>query len=93
MFPSQDIFNSVLDACTENYQCLVINQRSHSNRIEDCVFYYKADLHDDENWRVGSPEFWRFHELNYQDEDDGSQYNYSKKRNRIRGKKVTIRKV
>ena len=93
MFPTQDVFNKVLDACTENYQCLVINQRNTSNRIEDCVFYYKADLHDNEDWRVGSPEFWNFHEHNYKEEEDEPDYNYTKRRRRRKGNQVTIRKV
>jgi energy-coupling factor transporter ATP-binding protein EcfA2 len=56
MFPSFDVFCQVLDQTTENYECLVINNRIHSNRIEDQVFWYKADVHD--AFRLGAPEFW-----------------------------------
>lgn len=42
MFPSQAAFNAVMDACTENYECLVLNNTSTSNKIQDCVFWYKA---------------------------------------------------
>ena len=30
-----------------------------SNRIEDCVFWYKAKLH--KNFKVGAPEYWHAH--------------------------------
>ena len=40
IFPSFDMFNKVMDACTENYECIVLDNTSKSNRIEDCVFWY-----------------------------------------------------
>ncbi len=47
MFPSQEIFNKVLDSCTEEYHCLVIDNTTTSNKIEDKVFIYKASSHED----------------------------------------------
>ena len=32
MFPSYDIFAQVMDACTENYECLVIHNNAKSNK-------------------------------------------------------------
>jgi hypothetical protein len=63
IFPNLDMFNQVMTACTENYECLVLDNTSKSNRIEDCVFWYKARVHS--NFRVGSPALWRFHQKNY----------------------------
>ena len=47
MFETFEQFCQVMDACTENYECLVIHNNSKSNKIEDMVFYYKAEDHGD----------------------------------------------
>ena len=52
MFPSYDIFAQVMDACTENYECLVIHNNAKSNKLEDQVFWYKASPHPD--FRIGA---------------------------------------
>lgn len=71
IFPTLDAFTAALTTCTENYQCLVLDNTSRSNRIEDCVFWYKARVRDD--FRMGNPLLWHFHSRNYNpryDEDD-----------------------
>jgi hypothetical protein len=40
---TEEEFYSILDSCTENYGSVVICNRTVSNKIEDCIFYYKAD--------------------------------------------------
>jgi hypothetical protein len=50
MFPSREIFDKVLDAYTEDYGCLVIDNTTNSSNLEDQVFYYKAESH--ENFRM-----------------------------------------
>ena len=45
MFPTFEMFCSFMDQCTENYECLVICNNVSSNRLEDQVFWYKADDH------------------------------------------------
>jgi len=62
IFPSFDVFNQVMTMCTENYECLVLDNTSKSNRIEDCVFFYKAKPRA--NFRIGSPSLWTFHTKN-----------------------------
>lgn len=68
MFPTFEIFCAVLDQCTENWGCLVIDNTSTSGKLEDQVFWYKADLHD--KFQVGPNEIWQYSEENYIDEDD-----------------------
>lgn len=71
VFPSFEIFCQVMDQCTENYECIVIHNNAKSNKLEDQVFWYKAEPHDD--FRVGAPEFWKWQEEYGQDsssEDD-----------------------
>ena len=63
VFPSFELFNQVMNACTENYECLVLDNTSKSNRIEDCVFYYKAPIR--KGFRIGSDSMWNFHRQNY----------------------------
>jgi len=45
MFASFEDFCQVMDKCTEDYNCLVINNITFSNKLEDRVFWYKAALH------------------------------------------------
>ena len=56
MFPTFEVFCQVMDQCTENFECLVINNNAKSNRLEDQVFWYKAEAHDDFN--MCAREFW-----------------------------------
>ena len=51
MFPTFEAFCQVMDQCTENYECLVINNNSKSNKLHDQVFWYKADGNGD--FRLG----------------------------------------
>ena len=44
MFDKVADFKKVLDKCTENYGMLVLDNNSRSNRIEDQVFWYRADV-------------------------------------------------
>lgn len=66
MFPSFEAFCQVMDSCTDNYECLVIDNTVQSNRLEDMVFWYKAEPHKD--FRLGSREFWDISK-NITDED------------------------
>lgn len=63
IFPSFDMFNQVMTACTENYECLVLDNTSKSNKIQDCVFWYKEKIR--KNFRIGSPAIWNYHKNNY----------------------------
>lgn len=63
IFPTFDMFNQIMTACTENYECLVLDNTSKSNKIEDCVFWYKAKVRT--GFRIGSPQLWNYHNKNY----------------------------
>mgnify|MGYP000147164663 CR=1 FL=1 len=47
---------------------IVINNNSKSNRLQDQVFWYKAEGHAE--FKIGGPEFWRFSEENYTENND-----------------------
>tara|TARA_Y100000385_G_scaffold190689_2_gene197097 strand:+ start:4611 stop:5408 length:798 start_codon:yes stop_codon:yes gene_type:complete len=93
MFPSFDVFSQVMDQCTENFECLVINNNAKSNKLEDQVFWYKATSH--ENFRLGAPQFWQYHSENYNpnfdDEEEGIDLN--EMRNSRKGPIVNVKKT
>ena len=67
MFPNFDMFCQVMDQCTENFECLVINNNAKSNKLEDQVFWYKAEKRPD--FRIGSQQFWDYSEKNFSEEE------------------------
>jgi len=79
MFPTFESFCQVMDQCTENFECLVINNNSKSNKLYDQVFWYKAEAHND--FKLGSKEFWEMSkDLPSDDEDEPYDPNKIKKR-------------
>jgi intein/homing endonuclease len=57
-----DDFCDIMDGITEDYTALVINNRIQSNKLEDCVFWYKAKKDRlPPNWKFGHPSAWQFH--------------------------------
>ena len=93
MLPSFDHFCNILDACTQNHECLVIKTSGNSSDLRDQVFWYKAEYHN--NFRTGHPKFWNFHSKNYNDnyeeDDDKDQEHLDKlKRKFAKTKKLKV---
>jgi hypothetical protein len=60
-------FNKCYDACTNNYEVLVLhNQGGGTNRPEDSLFWYKADPNIG-RFRLGKPIFWQLDDRYYCD--------------------------
>ena len=79
MFPTLESFCSILDQTTENYECLVINNNAKSNKLNDQVFWYKAEPRG--NFKLGSQEFWALSkEMGSDDEDEQYDPNKNKKK-------------
>lgn len=90
MFPTFESFCQIMDQCTENFECLVINNNSKSNKLEDQIFWYKAEPHN--AFRLGSKEYWELSKnINSDDEDDES-YNPENMRKKRNGPKINVRK-
>lgn len=89
MFPTLESFCQVMDQCTENFECLVINNNSKSNKLQDQVFWYKADAHND--FRLGSKEFWEISKQLNNDEED-EQYDPNNVKKRGQGPKIAVKK-
>jgi hypothetical protein len=90
MFPTFDVFSQVMDQCTENYECLVIHNNAKSNKLQDQVFWYKADPHSD--FQIGHPQFWKFHTSNYDPDHDDSDEDFDLQKGK-KGPLVTVKKT
>ena len=77
IFPTFQSFQETFTACTENYECLVLDNTSKSNKIEDCVFWYKGV--QNREYRIGSKQLWDFakthYNKNYDKEENESAVN------------------
>jgi hypothetical protein len=90
MFPTFEAFSQVMDQCTENFECLVINNNVKSNKLQDQVFWYKADGHSD--FKLGSKEFWELSKgMNSDDEDE--KYDPGNDKKRGQGQKISVKKA
>jgi len=89
MFPTFESFAQVMDQCTENYECLVINNNVKSNKLQDQVFWYKADSHND--FKLGSKEFWELSK-GIQSDDEDEKYDPNNVKKRSTGPKISVRK-
>ena len=89
MFPTFESFAQVMDQCTENYECLVIDNNSKSNKLQDQIFWYKAQPHGD--FRLGSKEFWEISKNMASDDEDEPAYNPDGNRKKNQ-QKINVRK-
>tara|TARA_E500000178_G_C16941877_1_gene716824 strand:- start:225 stop:1061 length:837 start_codon:yes stop_codon:yes gene_type:complete len=88
MFPTFESFCQVMDQCTENFECLVINNNAKSNKLNDQIFWYKAE--HQKNFKLGSKEFWELSKtIDSDDEDDMYDPNA---RDKKKGPKINVRK-
>ena len=90
MFPTFESFCQVMDQCTENFECLVINNNAKSNKLQDQVFWYKADAHND--FRLGSKEFWELSKQINDDDEDGEQYDPNNVKKKGSGPRISVKK-
>ena len=89
MFPTFESFCQVMDQCTENFECLVINNNSKSNKLQDQIFWYKAQ--NQGGFKLGSKEFWELSkDIGSDDEDEA--YDPSSVQKRGAGPKINVKK-
>ena len=88
MFPTFESFCQVMDQCTENYECLVINNNVKSNKLHEQIYWYKAQPHKE--FRLGTKEFWELSkDIQSDDEDEIYDPNKSIKKS---NQKINVRK-
>ena len=86
MFPTFEAFCSVMDQTTENFECLVINNNVKSNKLNEQIFWYKAQPRP--SFRLGSKEFWEISK-NLTDDDDENDLKALNKKNKVA---ITVKK-
>jgi len=69
-------FTRIMDVCTDDYGCLVLDNTVSSNKIEDQVFFYKA-RYPPKKYKVGTKELWEFHRRTYKSDDSDDDNNNS----------------
>lgn len=57
-------FCELMDKLTDDYTAIYINNQTSSNKIEDCLFYYRATK-PPEGWKFGCEDFHLFAEQRY----------------------------
>jgi hypothetical protein len=58
IFPKFAQFQETFNACTNDYECLVLDNTSKSGKITDCIFWYKAT--PGRKFKIGSPALWDY---------------------------------
>ena len=86
MLPSFAVFEKVMDACTQNFECLVLDRTSRSTKVEECLFWYKAAPRYD--FRIGSPKLWAYHRTHY----DQNHEERAMKENKAKRESGVVRK-
>jgi hypothetical protein len=90
MFPTFDIFQQVFNEVTSDYGCMVINNKIHSKKLEEKVFWYKATPVPD--FDIGNRFYKKFNEKNY-DNDHGKRLPIFDPSTAIAGKRNSINLV
>jgi len=67
--PSFSAFSKIMDRCTDNYRCLVIDKTTSSNNIEDNVFFYKAH-YPMKTFKAGCKDLWDCHKKYYNSDNE-----------------------
>jgi hypothetical protein len=89
--PNFEFFCQIMDQCTENFECLVVNNNTRSNKIEDAIFWYKAEMRPD--FKIGAPEFWQHNAMHYRDKDEEDVNMYDPTNSKkLRGPNIVVRK-
>ena len=86
MFPKFEMFCQVMDQCTENYECLVINNNSKSNKLCDQVFWYKAEQRPE--FKIGADSYWTYSAQNYSTEERVDEGQFGGKKNPVNVQKL-----
>ena len=64
VIPDFALFCDILDQLTDDYSAVYIHNATTSNKMEDCVFWYKAKPVP-ENFRLGCDDYWDFHDQRF----------------------------
>lgn len=90
IFPHKETFREVMNSCTEGFDCMVLDNTSRSNKISDCVFWYRAK--PDRKFKIGNKFLWNYHKKNYNENysniDEQLDINKTRKKPALQIKKL-----
>tara|TARA_Y100000992_G_scaffold53030_1_gene31569 strand:+ start:1288 stop:2172 length:885 start_codon:yes stop_codon:yes gene_type:complete len=86
MLPNFQVFEKVMDSCTQNYELLVLDRTVKSTNPEDALFWYKAAANY--TFKIGSDRLWQYHRDNY---DTNHEDRLSKERKAKRSKGIVTK--
>jgi hypothetical protein len=69
MFEKYEDFAKVMDKCTANHGCLVMDNTTGSCNVEECIFWYKAEINLPK-FKIGSPAYWNLSQRYIKSDDD-----------------------
>ena len=69
MFEDYKDFAVVMNQCTAGHDCLVLDNTVKSTRVEDCVYWYRADP-DIPEFQMGAPGIWDLDAKHYTDREE-----------------------
>ena len=64
IIPDFGMFCDIMDQITDDYTALYIHNATHSNKLEDCIFYYKAKRVPG-SFKFGCNDYWKYHKQRY----------------------------
>lgn len=90
--PTFEIFSQIITQCTENYECLVIDNTTKSNNLCDQMYWYKAQAHNSD-FKIGAKEYWQIRAQSSDSDDDGEEmYNIDQLNRAKRGPTINVHK-
>ena len=84
LVPSLAMFNTLMDATTDDFKALVLDNSSHSTKLSDLVYWFRAK--DRPKFKIGSKEYNEFsrRRLKKDEDGDGSKEGSSKRRGSVK---------
>ena len=76
--PTFESFCQIMDQCTEDYGCLVVDNNIKSNKLSDQIYWYKANP-TTRDFKIGAQQFW---EMSAELEEDEPEIDPSKQKRR-----------
>ena len=64
VIPDFKMFCDIMDQITNDYTALYIHNQTNSNKLEDCIFWYKARSVP-KDFKFGCPDYWEFHNVRF----------------------------
>jgi len=75
MFEKYEDFAKTMDATTSNFGSMVLDNTSKSNEIEDCVYWYRAQI-DVPEFKLGKASYWKLDKKCRREEELTSSSNF-----------------